>query len=289
MSDTFQFAIPIGREDLARKLAFAAQQHFGVEIAAFATGPTVHDAAERKKAEHELRDALRGFPHSRSYHGTFIDLSVHSDDPAIAGISRQRIQRDLETASRLGCRKIVFHTGFNPLVPVRRYEEEFVDRHAAFWPAVADQFPGITICLENMWEGSPHLFERLLRAIGHPQVRMCLDVAHAHAYGDFGVETWITRLKSRIAHMHWNDNDGDRDSHLPIGRGNVPWKPILGAAHDFRGITVVVELKSLSAIRQSLRHLAELKLPRAAAQLPLPSAATKRLVAEHQLKPATVL
>jgi hypothetical protein len=94
---------------------------------------------------------MSGFPYPRSYHGAFIDLSLHSDDPAIAEIARQRIARDLETAF-LGCRKIVFHTGFNPLVPLERYEEEFVDRHTAFWPQCADQWPDLTICLENLWE-----------------------------------------------------------------------------------------------------------------------------------------
>jgi hypothetical protein len=38
-----------------------------------------------------------------------------------------RIQRDLETASVLGCTKAVFHTGFNPLVPISSYEDEFVE------------------------------------------------------------------------------------------------------------------------------------------------------------------
>ncbi|MHB1309882.1 MAG: sugar phosphate isomerase/epimerase family protein, partial [Limisphaerales bacterium] len=259
MPDSHQFSIPIGWDDHAKKLAFAEQHGLGVEVAAFATGPALHDASARTQMERGLGIALRDFPNARSFHGAFIDLNLHSEDPAIAAIARQRIGRDVETASRLGCRIVVFHTGFNPLVPVRRYEEEFLDRHAAFWPAMADQWPDITICLENMWESSPQLWERLLRGIAHPQVRMCLDVAHAHAYGDFAVETWMDRLKGRIAHMHWNDNHGDTDSHLALGEGNVPWKNILAATRALPGrVSVLLELNSLPGIRQSLRFLTEL-------------------------------
>jgi sugar phosphate isomerase/epimerase len=261
MPDSYQFSISIGWEDHARKIAFAVQHQLGVEMIAFATGPALGCQSARAQMERELRTVLRDFPFCRSLHGAFVDLSLHSDDPAIAAIAQQRIKRDLETASRLGCRKAVFHTGFNPLVPVRRYEEQFVEKHAEFWPTVADQWPEITICLENMWESSPQLLERLLRAIGHPRVRLCLDVAHAHAYGDFAVESWLDRLKNRIAHMHWNDNQGDTDRHLPIGEGSVPWRKILAATRALRGVSIVLEMKSLSAIRQSLRYLAQLSPP----------------------------
>jgi sugar phosphate isomerase/epimerase len=278
MVNTYHFSVSAGWEDFDRKLAFATAHQLGVEITAFATGPGLHDATKRAKIERGLRAALSGFPYARSLHSAFIDLSVHSEDPAIAAIARQRIERDMETASRLGCKIVVFHTGFNPLVPVRRYEEEFVDRHAAFWPAVADRWPGITICLENMWESSPQLLERLLRAVGHPRVRLCLDVAHAHAYGHFAVEAWMDRLKGRIAHMHWNDNHGDTDSHLAIGEGNVPWKKVLAATRALSGgIAVVLELKSLQAVRQSLHYLAGLKPPCVVAQR-----ASRNLPRQHE-------
>jgi sugar phosphate isomerase/epimerase len=127
---------------------------------------------------------------------------------------------------------------------------------------MADRFPAINVCLENMWETSPQLLERLLAGIGHPRVGLCLDVAHAHAYSDFAVEIWLKRLKRRIVHMHWNDNHGDTDSHLPIGKGNVPWNKVQAAVRQLTGgMTVVLELKSMRAVRQSLQYLAQFELP----------------------------
>lgn len=259
MPDDFHFSIPIGWDDLSEKLLFAGDALMGVEITAFATGPGLASAAARVEMERGFREALQDFPGRRSFHGAFIDLSVHSEDPVVAAVSRDRIHRDLDTAIQLGCRTVVFHTGFNPLVPVSIYEDQFIERHSAFWPGVANQWPGISICLENMWEPSPHLWMRLLRGINHPQVRMCLDVAHAHAYGDFAVESWMDLLSGQVAHMHWNDNMGDTDSHLAIGDGNLPWSKVIARTRAFaEQMTLVLELNSLTGIRKSLRHLEQL-------------------------------
>jgi len=259
MTDTLPFSISMDWDDFAEKLSFAEHHQLGVEIDALFAGPGLSDVAVRKKMERSLSRALRDFPYRRSLHGAFIDIAVHSGDPAIAAVARDRIQRDLETASRLGCQTVVFHTGFNPLVPGREYGRAFLERHAAFWPAVADQFPGISICLENMWETSPQLLDQLLRGINHPRVGLCLDVAHAHAYSPVGVETWLERLKHRIRHMHWNDNHGDTDSHLAIGKGNIPWKEVQAFVRRLSGeVAVVLEMKSMQAVRHSLRYLAQL-------------------------------
>lgn len=278
MPDIYQFSIPIGWEDLPDKLAFAEEHQMGVEIAAFASGRALSDPVERAKMEHGFLAALQDFSGRRSYHGAFIDLGLHSEDPAIAAISRGRIQTDMGTAMQLGCRKVIFHTGFNPLVPVSLYEDQFIERHAAFWPAVADQWPGVTICLENMWESSPHLWGRLLRRIDHPQVAMCLDVAHAHAYGDFAVDAWMDHLKGQIVHMHWNDNHGDKDSHLAIGDGNLPWNKVIARTRSLEeATTVVLELSSLGAIRQSVRHLSQLNIPNLPRKVAGPAAADGQL------------
>jgi len=260
MADKHRYSIQLGWDDHLEKLQFAVERGLGVEIAAFATGPGLHDHSTRRAMERGLAAALKDFPHRRSFHGAFIDITLHSQDPDVAAVARQRLQRDMETASRLGCERVVFHTGYNPLVPAPNYEGEFLERHAAFWPVLAEAWPGLEICLENLWERSPDLLARLLRTIGHPRVGLCLDVAHAHVYGDVGIEFWFEMLQDRIIHMHWNDNQGDTDSHLAIGAGSIPWKHVLAATATLaRGISVVLELRSLAAIRQSLSHIALLK------------------------------
>lgn len=256
MQARFTYSIPTGWDDFGEKLSFAAARGLGLELAMFASGPAVHDPSLRKRMERELAAAFNGFPFPLSYHAAFIDLAVHSDDPAVAALSRARLRRDAASATRLGCRSLVAHTGFNPLVPVNDYRRQFLWRHAAFWPALAGEFPGLTFCLENLWEPELDLFQELLEATDHPRVKCCLDVAHANVHGIHAPETWVQRLAPVLGHMHWNDNLGDRDSHLALGVGDMNWRTILRATRALRQpLSVVLELRSLAAICQSLRHL----------------------------------
>ena len=259
MNADFQFSIPMGWEDRHEKLRYATTRGFAIEIAAFASGLALQDRSVRKTVEADLLSACADFPHPLSYHGAFIDLSLHSHDPHIARVATERIHMDMDTAARLGCSKVIFHTGFNPLVPVAVYEEQFYARHATFWPAVAESYPQITICLENHWEPHPDIFYHLLSGIDHSRVAVCLDVAHAVVYSAVGPEIWVRRLSDRIAHMHWSDNLGDRDAHLTLGLGNICWPAILKAA---RGLplrpSIVLELRALDALRASFRYLSPL-------------------------------
>jgi len=93
----------------------------------------------------------------------------------------------------------------------------------------------------------PSRLAREIEAIGHPNVKACLDFSHAAlacaAQGaDFLAEA---KQLARVArHLHIHDSFGDPaqfwtfsrserlalglgDLHLPIGWGNIPWRRIM--------------------------------------------------------------
>jgi sugar phosphate isomerase/epimerase len=264
MLDSFAIAIPIGWNDRAEKIQFALNGGHAIEVAAFATGPAVGNPEARQRMARELRAELEGYPYELSLHGAFIDLPIHSPDPDVARLARQRVTDDLETARQLGCRKAVFHAGYNPLVPLSTYRERFVEAHTQFWRGVSEEFPSLTICLENQWEPEPGILLELMRSVDHSGVRLCLDVAHAFAYSQVPLDLWISELGPFLGHLHWNDNLGDTDSHLAIGEGAIPWKGLLQdllEATSSSPPTALIELGSLQDVRQSLNYLNSLMLP----------------------------
>lgn len=204
---------------------------------------------------------LRRFSGAVSMHGAYQDLAVHSADSQIAHHSKQRIREDVNLAARLGCQKVVFHTGFNPLIPSVKYRERFLSAQAEFWQEAAGISPGVTICLENQWESEPGLLGELMARIDRPNVRLCVDVGHAHAYSKVPPQAWLRQLAPWVAHMHWNDNLGDTDSHLPIGEGRIHWAAILEETQRLaETVSIVIEMNSLTAIRQSMAYIEELRL-----------------------------
>ncbi|MBA2432925.1 MAG: sugar phosphate isomerase/epimerase [Chthoniobacterales bacterium] len=261
-----QFLIPLPWQTRHQQVEFAAAQELGLEVLAFCSGPALNSPQVRRERSAELQKQLRGYEYPLTFHGAFIDIALHSSDDSIAAASRARIERDLTTACELGCTKAVFHTGFNPNVSVPQYPEEVVEGHSAFWADVITRFPEIVICLENTYEPDAAVLQRIVRNVDSNRCSVCLDVAHAHVFGAETPERWFGPLAPWIAHMHWNDNMGASDNHLPIGDGLIRWPKIWERTQELpQAVTITLELGSLHAIRRSLLQLERLGIwqPRA--------------------------
>ena len=251
-----QYVIPLPWEERERHLSFAAMHGLGLEVTTFCSGAGLNDARVRAERIAALAQDLRGWAWPLSYHGAFMDISLHSPDAEIAAASRRRIRADLTAAQALGCAKVVFHTGFNPQVSVTRYWREVVEGHSQWWPIALEEFPELTVCLENQYESDPALFREILQRADHPRLRMCLDVAHAHAFSTESQGDWFGAVGRWIAHMHWNDNHGDRDSHLAVGDGTLPWREIWETAGTLQAEpTIVLEMNRIENIKRSLEML----------------------------------
>jgi sugar phosphate isomerase/epimerase len=112
----------------------------------------------------------------------------------------------------------------------------------------------VTLALENIYMSWPNqrtaLPSRLAReieAVGHPNVKACLDFSHAALASAAAGAHFLAEAKAlaRVAcHLHIHDSFGDPaqfwtfsrservalglgDLHLPIGWGNIPWRRIM--------------------------------------------------------------
>jgi sugar phosphate isomerase/epimerase len=65
------------------------------------------------------------------------------------------------------------------------------------------------------------------------------------------------RLKDMMIHIHAHDNHGERDEHLPVGNGTVPWKKVLAALNGYSG-RIVTESRSLEEGQRSVKRLKKL-------------------------------
>jgi len=79
-----------------------------------------------------------------------------------------------------------------------------------------------------------------------------LDIPHAFTSGGMeSVTEYIKTFKEKIIHIHWHDNHGNSDEHLPIGKGLIDHEQIVGILKDIqynRTITLEVFTSSNDAI-----------------------------------------
>lgn len=76
-----------------------------------------------------------------------------------------------------------------------------------------------------------------------------LDIPHAFtSAGMQGIIEYIHAFRDRIVHIHWHDNNGIRDEHLPVGRGLIDHELIV---RELRSInydrTITLEVFTNSA------------------------------------------
>ena len=97
----------------------------------------------------------------------------------------------------------------------------------------------------------PEEIEGILETVNRENVGFIFDVGHANTNGN--VESFL-KLKDKMIHTHVHDNHGERDEHLPVGNGTVPWKKVAAAFEGYKG-RIVTESRSLEEGQRSVNRL----------------------------------
>ena len=82
---------------------------------------------------------------------------------------------------------------------------------------------GLKLAFENFMKPFDRVstFNSLLTEV--PGLTLHLDVGHANI-GQNNHEAFCKHLGNHIAHVHFSDNRGKADNHMPLGVGNIDWE-----------------------------------------------------------------
>jgi sugar phosphate isomerase/epimerase len=199
--------------------------------------------------------------------------SVHSPDPLnLMDEDDQELhiavlKASIEFSLLINAAVLVYHPGrYIPEELFMLYEKgdlssddkrKLLDKEALLLQRIADEYPEMTICMEN---SRPYLFhspycyaERLgplaeqVEHINRKNVKINLDFGHLYLsskhYG-FDAVTAVEEVRQHIGHTHIHDNFGKvifhhekqqtrlipfgkGDSHMPVGWGEIPFEKIL--------------------------------------------------------------
>ncbi|MDR7523547.1 MAG: sugar phosphate isomerase/epimerase family protein [Armatimonadota bacterium] len=205
-----------------------------------------------------------------SLHMPILGINLASTNPGIREESVRQVLATVREAARLGARGVVVHPGLPP------YEEVFPrDRGLPYAVeslrriAEAAGAAGLEVYLENMpavsvADGVPPIafaygvrYEELrdiYARVGHPALRLCLDLGHAYLAGARELEALLADRD--VVHVHVSDNRGWRDDHLAWGDGEIAKRVDLARDLPDSVQTIIFEVKSLEACRTSLDRVA---------------------------------
>ena len=80
-----------------------------------------------------------------------------------------------------------------------------------------------------------------------PGLKLHWDVAHANLGNEGEKKTKLAfdNFKEKIVHVHFSDNNGQEDQHLPLGTGNINWPFILKTLKEYEyNKTITLEIHS---------------------------------------------
>lgn len=248
------------RKNFEQFLDLSNEYNTGFEVVELARPAVLNDTVRYLELENFYERSLNNFENFITFHGAFIDLRLDSPDRLIRLASIKRVRQSIESAKKLNAERVVFHTGYNPVIRNEYYRQNYLAKSTEFWKNMIDEYD-IEISLENMWDEGPELLEILAYNINDNRFTMCFDTGHFNVFSNAKLGSWLKTLSREIKHYHFNDNFGDKDSHLAIGKGTFDWLKLSDYMQVFTPIVdIVIEVAEIEDIKYSLEYLKKNKI-----------------------------
>ena len=180
---------------------------------------TATDAVVREKLEGIGRKVL---------HAPFNELFPCAIDRKARALAAERYRQAIDLAKTYGATKVVVHGGYNPWI---YYPVWYTEQSIIFWKEFLREDPGMEIVLENVLETDPQWLLDIVKGVGNPRLKLCLDIGHVNAYSKIPLNDWLENWAPHISHFHIHNNDTSWDTHSPLTEGTIPMKDLLEKAY----------------------------------------------------------
>jgi sugar phosphate isomerase/epimerase len=147
--------------------------------------------------------------------------------------AREALFHCLEVCHAVGARVIVVHAPL--LIGLRLDDTPDISKTLALDLEVLGQAAAkaaeldVALALENGRSLAHWVYvQSLVDRLESDQVGLCVDTGHANL-GDLDAARAIRMAGERLLTTHLHDNWGERDDHLPPGRGTIDWQDVFDA------------------------------------------------------------
>lgn len=205
------------------------------------------------KRGNEIVNLIQKFKHTSIAHTAYwIDLC--SDYGYIRDAWILEATREIRTAKGIGIDLINFHANLNGMFygEKRRILLDNLIRSLREIMKYAEK-SNVKVMLENIpLSNGIHKVNEIKYIVDNvPSLFVHLDIPHAFTSGGMeAVIEYINTFREKIIHIHWHDNHGNSDEHLPIGKGLIDHEKAVRALRDInydRTITLEVFTSSNDA------------------------------------------
>ena len=203
-------------------------------------------------------DIFESYNLKYSIHAPFMDVNIASLQTKSRLNSINQVKSSVDLASQIGAECVVVHPGIITYLG-RNFESEVYKLANNSIKEIGDYGNdcGVMVAIENMpnfegmiYKSIPDLNDILIEY----GMAMTLDIGHANHAGYAVDEMYFDSIK----HIHAHDNNGDDDSHLPLGEGSIDLKGIINKLEmkKYCGI-YIIEVNDYDSIEKSYKYIKE--------------------------------
>jgi len=184
--------------------------------------------------------------HPNSVHAPFYGVDLSTQSPEIKRRSIELLTKTLEYCRAIECQIMVTYPNSSESLPLGREAVKKNSVEALREVVKKAEELGVKVAIENMIGKDERFCSRIsdligiIESVGSPYLGICLDTGHINL-----LPRSVTSMREEILHagkylwtLHIHDNDGERDSHLPMGEGNIDWSQVIKALREinYKGV-----------------------------------------------------
>lgn len=167
-----------------------------------------------------------------------LPIGVHGPNwPSLQAVEKQGMDATLErlrwharAAVALEVAAIVVHPSSHSHPHVCAIHQKLLDQDLQLAAAISDELAdsGVMLAIENLPTYGFAYLEHLVGQVKRPNVGVCFDTGHWHLRPEGDSADVLKRIGQGVGvYVHWSDNHGLCDEHLPPGRGTFDFAAAL--------------------------------------------------------------
>lgn len=204
-----------------------------------------HFPSDSLKVSDEIIQILESDKIEPTIHASFFDINLGSYYSELRDLAVKRVKQSIDLCDSIGSEIVTVHPGYF-LAPEHQelWEELKRNFHKSLEKCLGHaREKSVKIGLENIQV--PYFFYSNLGELGpfvENEDNLCVTLDIAHAYllkqrngsenSEKEISEEIREFGENIEHVHIHDNTGGGDEHLPPGKGQINFKPIIQALRD---------------------------------------------------------
>lgn len=199
---------------------------------------------------------------SCTLHAPFFDLAPGALDEKILAASRAKLSLAFGLIKIFRPISVVCHLSYEQNKQGYKEEAWFAAALATWRELLAVAEAGnARLMLENTYETGPGQHLRMLRTLASPAAGFCFDAGHTLAFAKGHWQDWFPAMLPWLGQLHIHDNNGERDEHLPPGRGIFDFPGFSAFLRDNRLAPILtLEAHNEAFIRESLEALERMRI-----------------------------